>query len=367
MDTVLKWGNPLHKPYPLFLLGLGVITIYIPGIIGGAIPTGWLFLCLTIPFFILYADIKLGLGFIFICYAALSLLWVKSLNISFFYFVQLLALAGVYVIGQNIKDIKIIFKGLALGLGVSSIAAIYQYLGNHSIYSLNDAVAGFFINPNIYSEISAILLIGLIVLKLWVWIPVTLPGLILVQSRAAMLGLAVGLLFYLWQFNRKLAIGLTLTLCLTASYFYWGRFDLSSIYERFNLWADTIQGFKFFGNGIGSYETMFPFYATHLNTEIARPKFAHNDLLQAIFEFGVGSIFIILAVLNVFNSKKKETIILYTILVISFFTYPLHVPATSFIAFLVAGYINSNITTNRNFWFDWRPALSKRIIQPRFT
>ena len=32
MGTVLNWGNPLHKPYPLFLLGFGVITAYIPGI-----------------------------------------------------------------------------------------------------------------------------------------------------------------------------------------------------------------------------------------------------------------------------------------------------------------------------------------------
>ena len=85
---------------------------------------------------------------------------------------------------------------------------------------------------------------------------------------------------------------------------------------------------------VGSYETVFPYYASYINTELERPKFAHNDLLQLIFEFGVASILIFMVMLNVLNNKRKETIIIWAILLVSLFTYPFHVPTASFILLL---------------------------------
>ncbi len=347
MGTAVE--NILHKPYPLFLLGLGVITAYIPGIFGAAISTGWLFLLIVAPLLLFYCDIKLSWGFVFLCYATLSLAWTKTLNIAWFYLLQLVVLSLVFCIGQSIKinQLKTIFKGLSFGLGLASLVAIAQYFKiDTGVYSLTNSIASIFINPNIYSELSAVLLVSLVVLRLFWWIPVTLPGLILVHSRASLLALGIGLFVWGWQRNKYLALGLLAAVGLASTYFYYDHFSLASIRERLDIWQDTIQGFKLFGNGVGSYEVMFPDYATHINTELARPKFAHNDLLQFFFEYGIGSFFLLMVLFNVFKSKLPETIILYTIGVVSLFTYPLHIPAPAFIAFLVAGYISGNSNTN---------------------
>lgn len=367
MDTILKWGNPLHKSCPLFLLGFGVITIYVPGVFGAAITTGWLYLFIVIPILFLYCDIKLGFGFLFICYAILSLLWTETFNIGLYHLSQVLLLGCIFCVGQNIKDLKPVFKGLALGLGVSAIIGVCQKFGYKYIYTLNEGIAGLFINPNIFSEISVILLISLLILKLWWWIPVTLPGLILTQSRAAFIALIVGLIIWAWKLNKYLAIILFLSLSIIGIAFYWTRFDISSINERLSLWSDTIKGFNLFGNGVGSFEIVYPLYATNINTEVARPQYAHNDILNLVFEFGIGSILLLMVIFNVFKNKSSELIILYSIFTISLFTYPLHVPTTAFITFLVAGYITSNFNTDGSIWDNRGSILPSRIKRKRLS
>src|SRR5665647_168290 len=104
MGTVFNWSNPLTKPYPLFLLGFGISVAYIPGIVGAAIPTGWLFLLIVVPILFLYCKTDLGWGFAFLCYATLSLLWTENLNIGWFHLLQLIVLGCVFCIGQNIKE-----------------------------------------------------------------------------------------------------------------------------------------------------------------------------------------------------------------------------------------------------------------------
>lgn len=348
MGTVLEWGNPLHKPYPLFLIGFGIITIYIPGIVGASISTGWLFLLLISPILLLYCNLKLGVGFVFLIYAGITLIWTTNFNIGLFYYLQLISLACVFCIGKEITDLKPVFKGLALGLGVSSVIAIFQYFGYNYVYSLNNSIAGLFINPNIYSEISVILLISLLTLRLWVWLVFTLPGIILIHSRTALIALGIGLFIWALSFNKRLTISLITLIIIISFIFYWNDFNTDSIQERISIWKDTINGFTFFGNGIGSYELKFPFYSTHINTEIARPRYAHNDILNLIFEFGIGAILALIFVGKMIKNNNPQMVILYVIFIVSLFTYPLHIPATAFIAFLVAGYITRNNDTCSN-------------------
>jgi len=358
--------NPLHRSYPLFFLGLLVAVAYIPGVVGASISTGWLLLLIICPILLFYCEFKIGWGFAFICYATLSLLWTEILNIAWFHLLQLIVLGLVFVIGQNIKDLTAIFKGLALGLGVSAVVCLFQWYGFNLVYSLVNATAGLFINPNIFSEVSAIILVSLVVLKLYWWIPVTLPGLVIAHSRAAYVGLGIGLLFTVWKYNRYYAIGLVGLISLIAVVLYKGQFSLISVLERVDLWADTIQGFKFFGNGVGSYEVLFPYYATHIDTELARPRYAHNDLLQIIFEFGIGSILLLVAAFNVFKTRKAEVIIIITIGAISLFTYPLHIPVPAFIAFLVAGFVTGNHATDGVIWDTRGSSLFKRDTAGEF-
>lgn len=360
MDTVLNRDISLLKPYPLFFLGLVSIVSYVPGITGAAVPTTWFIFLLIIPLFVMGLNLNLSWGFGFICYTTLSLLWSSSFNIGLFYLSQIIVLGCVFIIGLNTKDLTPIFKGLGIGLGIGSLLAIAQYFGFKEVYSLGGEPASFFVNKNIYSEISAILLVSFAIYKLWWFIPTALPGLILVQSRTAYLALGFGLFIWSWNYNKKLAFSLLVSVGVIGLYFYHGSFQIGSMIERLNMWADTIQGLVVFGHGVGSYEAMFPYYATHIDTELARPKFAHNDILQLIFEFGIGSILILMVLFNVLNSKRKEAIIVWIILLVSMFTYPFHLPTAAFIALIVSGHV-VGVSTSRNLWIDWRSILFKRF------
>lgn len=345
----------IKEPCLHFFLGFFLAIAYIPGWLGAAISTGWLYLFIVMPLVFCFCNFRLTfnliIGLLFISYAALSLIWTQNFNLAYFILLQILILSCVFCYGENLEDLKNSFKGMALGLGVSAvIALLQQYTSYHFIFTLFYPVAGLFVNPNIYSEVSAIMLLSLIVLKLWWWIPVTLPGLILVHSRTALIGLGVGLFFWLFNKNKIIAFCSIFGIGLLTAYFYSEHFSFDSIQERIDLWADTIKGITIFGNGVGSYETMYPFFATQIDTSIARPKFAHNDLLQAFFEFGIVSFLLVILIVNILSAKHEARAILVAIGVMSLSAYTMHIPILAFIALLVAGYINRSDDT---YWVDW--------------
>lgn len=340
-----------------FILGAGVLLAYVPGIIGAAISTGWLFLLLVTPPLLFFYKAKIKdthvLGLVFLILASLSLAWTENLNVGVFYLFQLYALGAVFYIGSATTNLNWIVHGLGFGLAVNSVTAIFQYFNVYYVYTNQDDIAGLLVNKNIYCELSAILFIIFVLFKFWWWIPVTLPGLILIHSRAAMLALGLFFVSYLYKLNKRLTIVGGIVLTLLATVFYWNKFNILSIQERFGLWTDTIRGLKPFGNGVGSYEILYPKFAFSVDTLLARPKFAHNDLLQAAFEFGILIIPLVMLIYNVITIKSKYQLALWSILVISLFTYPFHTPASAFIWFVFAGFVVRNGSADslvRNLW-----------------
>lgn len=352
--------SQIERP-SLFLFGFLIIVAYIPGIIGASIPTGWFALMFFVPIFLCFYKINISIwhiiGSLFLSYCCLSLGWTYNLNIGFFSLLQILILGSVFCLGSALSDLKPIFYGLIIGLGISDIIAIGQkYLHWNFIFRVDGNIAGLFVNQDLFCQASAILLVALIIFKLWFWIPVTLPGLILVNSRAAYLGLGFCLIAWLWTKSKIIAISIIVFLCLFIVARY--SFDISAT-ERFGIWADTFRGFKLFGNGVGSFEILYPLYAVHINTILSRPRFAHNDLLQIIFEFGIGSIFLIIFMIGILSIKRNERYILYAIGIISLFSFPFYIPSTAFMGCLVAGYITRFNDTDGYFGWCRRPVLFK--------
>lgn len=346
------------------LFGFLLAIVYIPNHLGGAIFTGWFFLFLTIPICTLYVQAELKnthiYGLLFITYAIVSISWSNNFNIAYFLLLQLLILGAVFYIGSSISDIKPVVIGLTAGLGISDCVAAAQYFGiETTIYRLYDfSIAGLFVNQNIYCEISVGLFLALVALKLWRWIPLTLPGILMVHSRAAMLGLAAGMFAWGWKKDRVITSGL-LIISVFAALIYYRNSNDASIAQRFDLWADAIRGLNLFGNGVGTYELLYPLHASAVDTYVARPKFAHNDLLQLVFEFGIGVTFLVLMILNVLKVDRDEKIILYGVGTISLFAYPFHVPILAFLVVIVAGYITRFDNTNWLVRNSSRPVLFK--------
>lgn len=341
------------EPRLQFLIGFLITTIYLPGVFGATIPTGW-FLIIILGALLITGNVPL-----FIIYCAISLLWTENFNIGLFFLFQFIGLWGIYCLGKVLKDLKPLFKGLAVGLGISGLIAIEFQAG---FYSVGNERAGLFVNPNIFCEVSAVIFIGLIALKLWWWIWLAIPGLMIVHSRAALA--TVGICFLVMILKKDRVYGtlglmfVLLVLLLRIDTLT----DLNSTNQRIDLWVDTFRGLNFFGNGIGSYEILYPLYATHIDTLISRPRYAHNDLLHLVFEFGIGTLLLIPIILKI-NLKSDYAIILYGIFIISLFAFPLHVPVLAFLASLVAGYLsrdNDSIRTNGN---SSRQVISKRYAR----
>lgn len=348
-----------------FLFGFLIATAYIPGWIGGTISTSYFVLMIGLPILLYNAEIPITrlhlYGTCFLLYCFVSLAWSYSFNVAFFVFLQMIVCALAFCYGSCLDDLKPIFKGLALGLGVSAVIAIFQKFGFDFVFVAEtpNKVAGLFVNPNMYSEISVILLVALLALKQWIWTLVTLPGIVWSYSRAAVTALLICCLIFMWNKSKAFTILLIPVMALAVTAYYLnGHFDISSINERMAIWSDSVRGLTLFGHGVGSYEILLPFYAHDLDTVKVIPRYAHNDYLHLLFEFGIGCVFLI-PFISLIKNNNNEKYILCSVAVIAMFSFPLHIPMSAFMFFLVAGHVARNYVADGCIGDCRRPILSK--------
>lgn len=126
-----------------------------------------------------------AIGLLFFLYAAASLAW--NFNSEAVYLlVKWFILIEVFILGCYLRTLENIFKGLALGIAVSSLLVLFGIKG------------GLFINPNTLSETAALVLVGLCVYRSWLYILLLLPSFIH-GSRASFLALGITFSFWLWN------------------------------------------------------------------------------------------------------------------------------------------------------------------------
>ncbi len=344
-------------------LGFAVMTAYIPGTIGGALPTGWVVLWLVMPLLLFDCNPELTFahwwGAAFLGCAALSLLWSPHGLLAM---MQWLALGMVFVWASSLDDLRPVLKGLAAGLGVSALVFVAQWLGWHGVQSV-EGPAGLFVNPNLLAEASALMLILLVSFKLWPWLVVTVPGLA-TASRGALVALFVASMMWLWSQSRPAAVsvfvGILLVGVLIVKYpspvsnrvvgamtaesappagvaGTLATARMETVSQRFDLWRDMLNGMTWTGQGVGSFEYLYPKFAQRVDVFKVRPQHAHNDLLELMFEFGVGALPLLLLMTALLGVNDVERTILASFLAIAMFGFPLHVPVTGFIAAMVAG------------------------------
>jgi hypothetical protein len=328
------------------ILAIAVLTAYIPGYTGATIPTGWAVLWLIMPILLLRCKIEpfpvYGWGAAFLLYAGLSLLWSPHGLLAF---MQLCALASVFLWATTLPDLRKVSIGLAIGLGISGDISLFQWSGFQSIFRVTDFPSGLFVNSNVFAEVSAMILVLLLVNRLWWWIPVTAPGLV-IGSRASLVALLCVFLAWVWSKSKITAAILIATLGAVTAYSV-TTFNNKSINERWGMWADTWNGVTLWGHGIGSFEYLYPYYANHMDTVRVRPVSAHNDLLQLLFEVGIGIVPLLVALWYLARIKDNHRYVLLCFGIIGLFGFPLHIPASAFIAACCAGHL---VYRQREFW-----------------
>lgn len=329
------------------LLGFLVAAAFVPMLTGAALPTGWVVIWAAAPVLMwnttVPRDLFEGWGWLFLGYAALSWCWSAHGTLEL---LSLLSLAGVAVWASQ-HDLRPVVIGLACGLLVSDVVALGQWLGTGLVPYNAGLPAGLFMNSDLFSEASVVVLVLLLIERLYVYIPFVLPGL-LVSSRAVMLGLLLLVVRAMWP-RHKVIVGVT---CLLGSALvaYAAIYHSNSMEQRLDIWRDTLAGLTWFGHGVGSFQYLFPVHAAHVDTLMQRPVYAHSDLLQLTFDLGLGAVFPMLLLVSLLGVEDDYQSALVLLLALAAFGFPLHMPVTAFVGALVAGRLASVGLEYRNSW-----------------
>jgi O-antigen ligase len=179
---------------------------------------------------------------------------------------------------------------------------------------------------------------------LWVLLPLTVPALVLTESRAAWLALICsGIVMIGDRFAVKILILGLLTTFMVGLFFLapGSHIDDGGI-ERISLWRDTIAALTPFGHGLGSFWESFPAHANHFNLAAVgtRPDHPHNELLWLAYEGGFPAVvlFAVLAVCLFRQSEDASRGVLVCLGVLSLFAMPFHDPGTVILGSLCAGW-----------------------------
>lgn len=315
-------------------LGLAISLAFIPGYTGASIPTSWAVLSCVLPLVLWrplsFTAVHWALGS-FLLYAYVSWFWATNHDDAVMALWTLSILAGCFCYGATLPSLNGILRGLALGFSFSSAVAVAQWLGYQPVLGNFIAPSGLVYNSALHGEILALIIIGLVIEREWLWIPALIPGLILSQSRGAYAAIIVGLILTRIRHPILLAIG-------AAGVAYWATLTIgSSDSERFVIWRGAIHYLTFFGNGPGSFLSL---WFNHPGGNIITPEYVHNDALQLAFEYGIGAcIPLSLAGLLLIQYEEREWPLFAVFIFLGLFSFPLYSPITSVIGTLAAGRI----------------------------
>lgn len=310
----------------LFALGLATSLAYIPGITGSTLPTGWALLSLTLPL-TLWVPTDMTpfhkAGAAFLAYTALSAFWSPEPWDAIWRLWQFSILALAFRLGSTNLNLTPLWKGLAIGVSASSVIAILQHSGYSIVSRITDS-PGIYYNGVAAGAITAITIVALASADLWRWTIPLIPGLLLSGSRGAIFAGTFGLLVTIHR-HAWLAI-----IPIGAAFFITIHLGPSDL-QRFTIWRAAYHHLTWFGNGAGSFLSLF----ITTNGALQHVEYAHNDPLQLLFEFGIGCLSLLPFGLLYVQFWHPSYPIIATFLLLALVAMPLHIPIAAF-AFAVA-------------------------------
>lgn len=303
----------------------------------------------------------LGLGWL--AYAAASLAWTANPYDGVHDMAKLLMLAGVFGLAARAKTLKLAFIGMSLGLIPSSAIALWQvFVDQAVVINAGNAITGLFYNQNTFAETSALVLIGIVAYavydrRLWWFALPCLPGIVMTGSRAAPLMVLAAVVVWLWNREYRLtvlaAVPVALSILIVPII---NGHKIAQTEERIALYLDTIDGMTAWGNGLGSFQTAYPYGATRLDISKRRPENAHNDYLELVFELGPGAGFGLSLLAGCLfgpyprkrpagssalcgrTATEPARLVLTGFAVGALVAFPFHLPCSAFLAAVCAGH-----------------------------
>jgi hypothetical protein len=307
---------------------------YIPGLTGATIATQWPLLFALLPL----ALWRKGewtwthtAGALFIAYSIISLAWSPNRYDGVWGLMMIAVWALSFHLGTTLPSLLPVWRGLAMGLGVSSLIAILQWWGYNAVLSAPGQNAGLLYSTAASGAIAAIVIVGLychgLLWGLWWWVLPVLPLLALSGQRLPFLAIFLATSRN-WKFITVFAIAASVVVLLWPS---------QSDLIRFAIWRAAVSELTWFGMGPNSFINLWislpDGYAHH-------PEYAHNDYLQFVFEAGIFSLLplaVMAAALLRTDSVDWPAFVVFAVLCGGYF--PLHSPLTAFVGPLLAGHL----------------------------
>lgn len=320
-----------------------VATAFIPGFMSSAIVGRWAVIAIGIPLvgqigfrFPPLIQYALAMGLAWASASMLITPYPKDAILQLFF---MFVLVGVMGAASQMKSLDDALSGLCLGVGVSSAFCFYALpfeWGHPLVTQIPNQYAGLFFNSEVLVELSAPLLVWSIVSRRWDLAAATVVPLLLNVSRISIFVVVVGLLYaYRPRSKRVWALAAIAGLAImVAGVWHFTTIDSAKVGSaalRLLDWMVTAMAISPLGHGIGWFRI------THGGEE-----FSHSDVLQSMAELGLGSLCFAVIPVYIFRrfggsyAERAAFVVICIELLISF---PLHVPATAFLAALLAGYL----------------------------
>lgn len=331
---MLKAGSSLRLAVVSFLAA----TIYIPGLFSAPSMPRWWVIALGVP---LIGDIDTGrlspvianLGLLGLSWAAILTALNPDLYGGVLHLIELAILFGVVMVAAQVDEIDTALTWFAAGVGISALIAVPQYFEWWSPVPQGNAPAGLFYSSEVLAELSAPVLVWLLLSRKWALAVVLAIPLVLGHSRVGIAALAVGLV---WgsPLHRWAKVGLLgLIVAVGGAALFWiGEGKAVSAFSRFILWGTAILSMDTpWGHALGWWQAAHPF---------PYEQFVHSDVLQAMVELGFGALaFLGIAAVILFRSIGPQGGAFAAVCVECMVSFPLHTPAAGFLAAVLTGWL----------------------------
>lgn len=331
------------------LLAFTVAIAFWPGLLSSAVAPRWALMAVGLPLCSRLdpreidprAQILIGA---LLTYAAASLLWSTGPLDGWNDLFRLLIFLGAILAGSNQEDLSPVMRAMAWGVAVSALLVPFQLAG-HSPVDEASIPAGLFYNRDFLAEAAAVFFVWAVFSReVWLAALLAIP-LAVSGSRVALLCAAAGILS---AGSRKTMIGAACLVAVAVGVMFVFPNKIGSAETRLVLWQGGIGGIVPFGQGLGSFMAAHPTW-----------EYAHSDLIQSFYELGIGAIpllaFLIFATISPASAAIRGAMVcVFGEYLIAF---PLHLPATTLVAGLLAGNLVRGRTAARAFGYVGRGGL----------
>ena len=243
-----------------------------------------------------------------LAWAAIGLLWSPDPAGGAFELAHFALLAGVMIAAAGIDDIEDTIAAFGWGLVVALVASLF----------VPDRVGSAFL-----VETAGPIVAWAAVTRRWALLLPLALAVALGGSRIALAAAAAGLLFdRRWRW-----VAISALVFATVLFMRTGK--MHSALERIFIWRVAAHDLSWLGSGLGSFDARHPIM-----------EYAHSDLLQAWFEGGLLGL-VLLAALGGFafagGRRRSDLAVAAALGVEIMVAFPLHLPASGFLAAVVAG------------------------------